>query len=45
VGFGQRTIDDMSFSWMSFYYLTDEEYSRAIAEREAKKKANTEHAQ
>jgi hypothetical protein len=45
VGFGQRTIDDMSFSWMSFYYLTDEEYTRAIAEREAKKKANSEHAQ
>lgn len=45
VGFGQRTIDDMSFSWMSFYYLTPEEYKQAISEREAKKKANTEHAQ
>jgi hypothetical protein len=45
VGFGQRTIDDMSFAWMSFYYLTDEEYAQALAEREAKKRMTTEHAQ
>lgn len=45
VGFGQRTIDDMSFAWMSYYYLTDDEYKEAVAEREARKKVNTEHAQ
>ena len=45
VGFGQRTIDDMSFAWMSFYYLTDQEYKDAVAERELKKKITTDHAQ
>jgi hypothetical protein len=36
VGFGQRTIDDMSFAWMSFYYLNDDEYKQALAEQTAK---------
>ena len=35
LGFGQRTIDEMSFAWLSFYYLTDEEYKRAVADRKA----------
>jgi hypothetical protein len=38
VGFGQRTIDDMAFAWLSFYYLTDQEYREAIAERRAQAK-------
>jgi hypothetical protein len=38
VGFGQRTIDDMAFAWLSFYYLTDQEYKEAIAERRAQAK-------
>ena len=33
VGFGQRSTDDMSFSWISYYELTDEEYEAAVAER------------
>ena len=33
VGFGQRSTDDMSFSWISYYELTDEEYDAAVAER------------
>jgi hypothetical protein len=28
----------MGFSWTSLYYLTDEEYKQAIAERQAKAK-------
>jgi hypothetical protein len=35
VGFGQRTIDDMSFAWMSFYYISEEEYRQTVAAREA----------
>ena len=33
VGFGQRSTDDMSFSWISYYELTDDEYEAAVAER------------
>ena len=33
VTFGQRTVDDMSFAWMKFLYLTDEEYKQQVAER------------
>ena len=33
VTFGQRTVDDMSFAWMKFLYLTDEDYTQRVAER------------
>jgi hypothetical protein len=33
VGFGNRTVDEMGFSWINWYYLTDEEYKQAVAER------------
>ena len=36
VGFGQRSTDDMSFSWVSYYKLTDEEYQEAVQERRAR---------
>jgi hypothetical protein len=41
VAFGQRTIDDMSFSWLTFYYLSDDEYKQALDERKAKRKKLT----
>ena len=31
--FGQRTVDDMSFAWMKFLYLTEEEYKQQTADR------------
>ncbi len=37
VGWGNRTIDEMGFSWINWYYLTDEEYKQAV---EARAKAN-----
>ncbi len=33
VGFGNRTIDEMGFSWINWYYLSDEEYKQAVADR------------
>jgi hypothetical protein len=39
VGYGQRSIDDMSFAWVSSYELTDEDYKQITAERKAKKNA------
>jgi hypothetical protein len=35
VGFGQRSTDEMAFSWISWYELTDEEYEAAVEERRA----------
>jgi hypothetical protein len=37
VGYGQRTIDEMSFAWVSLFYIDDGEYQ---ARTEARKKAN-----
>ena len=34
-GFGQRSSDDMSFTWTSWYELDDEEYEAALEERRA----------
>ena len=34
-GFGQRSSDDMSFTWTSYFELDDDEYAAAVAEREA----------
>lgn len=36
VGFGQRTTDDMSLAWVSYFELTQEEYETQLAERHAK---------
>jgi hypothetical protein len=40
VGFGQRTIDDMSFAWITMYSLTPEEYQQAVKERQDKLKSS-----
>jgi hypothetical protein len=38
VTYGQRTIDEMSHTWVNFYYLSDEDYKQALAGRTAKSK-------
>jgi hypothetical protein len=38
VTYGARTVDDMSFAWMSWYYLSDEEYKQQVETRNAKNK-------
>lgn len=35
VGFGQRSTDDMSFSWISYYELTDEDFEEAVKQRQS----------
>ncbi len=35
VGYGERTIDDMSKMWVNYYYLTDEEFKAEVAARNA----------
>ena len=34
-GFGQRSSDEMSFAWVSWYELNDEAYEAEVSEREA----------
>jgi hypothetical protein len=36
VGYGQRTIDEMSFAWVSLFYVDDAEYEQRINERKLK---------
>ena len=33
VGFGNRSIDDMSFAWMSFFHMPEDEFERRLEER------------
>jgi hypothetical protein len=42
VGFGQRTSDDMSFAWVSYYELSNDEFKQMLAERrdQQQKKGN-----
>ena len=35
VVYGQRTIDEMSFAWVSYYYIDDEEYKARVAAKNA----------
>lgn len=39
VGFGNRTTDDMSRHWLTFYYMTDDEFKAEVAERNASRTA------
>jgi hypothetical protein len=39
VGYGNRTIDEMGFSWIGWIDLTPEEYEKELAARNAARKA------
>jgi mono/diheme cytochrome c family protein len=41
VGVGARTIDEMSFSWISWYDLTEQEYQQELAARKAGSPSHT----
>jgi hypothetical protein len=43
VGFGNRTTDDMSRHWLTYYFMTDDEYKAELAERSALKKTTSAH--
>jgi hypothetical protein len=45
-GFGQRSIDDMSFAWVNYIWLTDEDFKQQVAERRAQQaKTSTQQQQ
>ena len=33
IGYGQRTIDDMSHAWVTYYSMSEDEYKVAVAQR------------
>ena len=35
VVYGQRTIDEMSFAWVSYYYIDEDEYKSRVAAKNA----------
>ncbi len=37
VGFGNRTSDDMSRSWLNYYYMSDDEFKKEVSARKAAK--------
>ncbi len=41
VGYGQRAVDEMSFAWISWYDMTDEEYEQEVAARAQLKTVTT----
>jgi hypothetical protein len=45
VGNGPRSVDIMSYQWMSFFYLSDEEYQAKVKERAARRTRSTNNNQ
>jgi hypothetical protein len=45
VGPGSRTADEMSHAWIAVTHLDDAGYERIVAEREQKKKTQTQNNQ
>jgi hypothetical protein len=39
IGFGQRSTDDMSFCWVSYFSMDDKEFKDAVLDRRQKQKA------
>jgi hypothetical protein len=40
ITYGNRTMDEMGFAWMSWYYLTDEDYKQMTDARRNKKRSS-----
>jgi len=41
VTFGQRTIDEMGFAWVNYFYLSEEDFQQQLEARKAKQKKLT----
>jgi hypothetical protein len=39
ITWGQRTVDEMGSAWLSYYYMSDDDFKRETAERKAKQSA------
>jgi hypothetical protein len=38
ITWGERTIDEMGSAWLSYYYMSDEDFSKELAARKAKER-------
>lgn len=38
ITWGERTVDEMGFAWVSYYYLSDEDYKQQVEARKTKQK-------
>lgn len=45
VGFGQRTIDDMAFAWVTVNYMSQEDFDKAVSDRRAAASASHQQQQ
>jgi hypothetical protein len=45
VGFGNRTTDDMARNWLTYYYMSDDEFKAEVAERNRLKANGTSQNQ
>jgi hypothetical protein len=45
VGGGSRSIDEMSFSWVTITYLEEDDYQRRVAERRKLQSGTTQQQQ
>jgi hypothetical protein len=43
VGFGNRTTDDMARHWLTFYYMSDEEFQAEVSERAAQRSTTNQN--
>src|SRR2546422_575888 len=41
ITYGLRTVDEMSSAWLSYYYMSEEEFKKELAERKAKQQTLT----
>ena len=37
ITYGQRTVDEMSSAWLSWYYMSDEDYKQEVEARRARR--------
>lgn len=44
-GFGQRSIDDMSFAWVNYIWLTDEDFKQQVDQRRSQNRSATTQQQ
>ena len=41
ISWGERTVDEMASSWLSYYYMSDEDFKKEVEARRAKQPAVT----
>ena len=40
IGFGNRSMDEMSHTWMNIFYISEDEFDRRVQARQSKRASN-----